>query len=185
MKLQLQRTSYVKPGKITKIFVTHAHGDHTFGIPGVLCLMGQDRARGGPPVEIYGPEGLRMYLRVAIRYSVSRIVPNYVVHELKNIPMAPEWRHASGWYNRSRGKYILGSQQFLETERADEEFWGPRGLAGEDPSAWISLAQNIDINPDANFGEIGEGRCVGLGLFVSFFLKILEINISLNLNFLK
>ena len=38
-KLQLQRTSYVRAGKNTKIFITNAHGDHSFGLPGVLCLL--------------------------------------------------------------------------------------------------------------------------------------------------
>ena len=85
-QLQVQKSPSVKPGKVTKIFLTHAHGDHSFGLPGLLCLMGQDRDRdSSPPVDIYGPEGLRMWLRVAIRYSVSRIVPNYRVHELKDV----------------------------------------------------------------------------------------------------
>ena len=44
--------------------------------------MGTDRDQNDPPIEIYGPEGLRMWLRVAIRYSVSRVVPPYRVHEL-------------------------------------------------------------------------------------------------------
>ena len=99
-----------------------------------------------------------MWLRVAIRYSVSRIVPNYIVHELKNIPMAPEWRHAAGWHRNSRGKYILGSKQFVEAERSSEKFWGPRGLAGEDPAAWISQSQTVNLQADPNFGEIAEGR---------------------------
>lgn len=44
--------------------------------------MGTDRDSNDPPIDIYGPEGLRMWLRVAIRYSVSRVVPPYRVHEL-------------------------------------------------------------------------------------------------------
>lgn len=55
---------------------------NSFGLPGLLCLMGTDRDQNDPPIEIYGPEGLRMWLRVAIRYSVSRVVPPYRVHEL-------------------------------------------------------------------------------------------------------
>lgn len=86
-QLQIQRTGSIRPGKISKIFITHAHGDHSFGLPGLMCIMGQDRDRNGPPLEIYGPEGLRMWLRTCIRYSVSRIVPPYRVHEIMDIPM--------------------------------------------------------------------------------------------------
>jgi len=77
----------IKPSRITRIFITHAHGDHSFGLPGLLCLMGTKRERwDDQPVEIYGPEGLRAFLRTVIRYTVSRIVPNYRVHELMDVP---------------------------------------------------------------------------------------------------
>lgn len=109
--------------------------------------MGQDRDRTGPPIEIYGPEGLRMWLRVAIRYSVSRIVPNYRVHEIMNVPMAPEWelsaRHRRYFY-RGRGP----------TTRS----WGEQGLAGEDPHNWISQANQLNLQPSALYGEVGGGR---------------------------
>lgn len=86
-ELQVQR-SQIKPSRISKIFVTHAHGDHTFGLPGIMCLMGMEREQfEDVPVDIYGPEGLRMYLRTTIRFTLSRIVPRYRVHEIKNIPM--------------------------------------------------------------------------------------------------
>jgi hypothetical protein len=123
-------------------------------------LLGKDRPRDAPPLEIYGPEGLRMWLRVAIRYSVSRIVPNYVVHELKDIPMAPEWRHAAGWYkNSNKGKFILSLSKNSQQE-VEEPYmpWGPRGLAGEDPSAWISQSQTVNLQADQGYGELLGGR---------------------------
>lgn len=151
-QLQIQRTATIRPSKITKIFITHAHGDHSFGLPGLLCLMGQDTAAAKndagqshrtkdtkPPIEIYGPEGLRAWLRVAIRYSVSRIVPRYRVHELKDVAMAPEWGYSPQWekyfYNKtayydniSRAKRQQQQQHNQQTatiaSRDSSIYWG-------------------------------------------------------------
>ncbi|CAN0326263.1 unnamed protein product, partial [Discosporangium mesarthrocarpum] len=85
-QIQIQKST-LKPTKVTKIFISHAHGDHSFGLPGLLCLMGQDFVReNGNHLDIYGPAGLRMFLRVAMRYTVSRITPPYMVHELRDVP---------------------------------------------------------------------------------------------------
>ena len=84
-QLQLQR-SQVKVGRVDRIFVTHLHGDHSFGLPGLLCMMGQNRERDAPPVEVFGPAGLRLYLRASIQLTYSRIAPPYRVHEPHGAP---------------------------------------------------------------------------------------------------
>lgn len=38
------------------------------------------------PLQLYYYQGLRSYLRVAMRYTSSRITVPYVVHELKDVP---------------------------------------------------------------------------------------------------
>ena len=85
-QVQLQRCA-VRPGKIDKVFVTHAHGDHSFGLPGLLCLIARGRDRGAPPLEIYGPHGIRAFIRIALSFTNTRMLPPYVVHELHDIPM--------------------------------------------------------------------------------------------------
>mmetsp|Transcript_18144 Transcript_18144/g.20986 ORF Transcript_18144/g.20986 Transcript_18144/m.20986 type:complete len:750 (-) Transcript_18144:113-2362(-) len=151
-QLQIQRTGSIRPGKISKIFITHAHGDHSFGLPGLLCIMGQDRDRDGPPLEIYGPEGLRMWLRTSIRYSVSRIVPPYRVHELMDIPMAPEWKQG-----RYGNRYLHELDPRSRGNKRKSQ-WGTQGLAGEDPASWISRAPMLNIEASPQFGEIEGGR---------------------------
>lgn len=147
-QLSVQRTPSIKPGKISRIFITHSHGDHSFGLPGLLCLMGTDRDRSDPPVEIYGPEGLRMWLRVAIRYSVSRVVPPYRVHELMDVPMAPEWVEG----HRKNGRYYYQVRRDPDNPKNKFFEWTNQGLAGEDANSWISRApmMNLEVREPIN-----------------------------------
>ena len=46
----------VSPMKISKIFITHYHGDHILGLPGLLQSMGLHGRES--KLTIYGPEGL-------------------------------------------------------------------------------------------------------------------------------
>ena len=83
---KLMQESSVTVTKIQRIFVTHVHGDHTFGLAGLLCLTGQEVDRSGPPVDVYGPVGLRGYLRASLQLTASRIAAPYRVHELVGVP---------------------------------------------------------------------------------------------------
>lgn len=65
---QLLETSF-QPGKIERIFITHLHGDHLFGLPGLLCS--RSMAGNMLPLTIYGPKGIREFVDMALRLSGS------------------------------------------------------------------------------------------------------------------
>lgn len=92
-QLQMQKSS-MKVSKIKKIFISHMHGDHSFGLPGMLCIIGQawqseklsGSFSGDPAIDIYGPEGIRDYVRSVVQLSYSKVVIPHRVHELKSVP---------------------------------------------------------------------------------------------------
>ncbi|HEK9102420.1 TPA: ribonuclease Z [Bacillus pseudomycoides] len=67
---QILHTS-VRPRRIEKIFITHLHGDHIFGLPG---LLGSRSFQGGTtPLTIYGPKGIKQFIEVALSVSTTHV----------------------------------------------------------------------------------------------------------------
>ncbi|MEO1340278.1 MAG: ribonuclease Z [Cyanobacteria bacterium J06635_13] len=77
---QLQR-SEIKSSQIRRIFVTHMHGDHTFGLMGLIASCGL--AGTGQPIDIYGPEGLKEYLLATAKYSRMHFGDRLRIHTVK------------------------------------------------------------------------------------------------------
>ena len=83
----------IRPSRVSRIFITHLHGDHVFGLPGLLCRIGcamaavtsgnpQVEQSATPMIEIVGPRGLRAHIRNIMRATSTRIPFQYTVHEL-------------------------------------------------------------------------------------------------------
>lgn len=49
---------------LNSIFITHLHGDHIFGLPGLLCTLND--VFEGKELNIYGPLGLKNFLDVTL-----------------------------------------------------------------------------------------------------------------------
>ena len=76
---QILRTN-IRPGKIRRIFITHLHGDHIFGLPGLLSsrsfLGGADE-----PLFLYGPAGIRRFVESALEVSQTQLSYPINFHE--------------------------------------------------------------------------------------------------------
>jgi RNAse Z (EC 3.1.26.11) len=73
--------SEIKSSQITKIFITHLHGDHIFGLAGLLASCGMAGAT--QRIDIYAPSGLGEYLDASLRYSETKLAYPVKVHRAK------------------------------------------------------------------------------------------------------
>ena len=70
----------IKPRKITKIFITHLHGDHIFGLPGFLSSRSFQSSDEQTDLELYGPVGIKDFVLTALRISGSRLAYRINLH---------------------------------------------------------------------------------------------------------
>ncbi len=71
----------VKISQIRRIFITHLHGDHIFGLMGLLATYGM---AGSPDqIDIYGPLGLEDYLKACQKYSFTHFSYPIRVHTVE------------------------------------------------------------------------------------------------------
>ena len=77
---QILRTD-VKISQISRIFVTHMHGDHIFGLMGLLASCGM--AGNADRIDVYGPPDLDEYLRACRRYSQTHFSYPLKVHTVR------------------------------------------------------------------------------------------------------
>ena len=67
---QILHTS-LKPRKVTKIFITHLHGDHIFGLPGFLSS--RSFQGGDTELTIFGPAGLQQWIEMTLALSKTHL----------------------------------------------------------------------------------------------------------------
>jgi ribonuclease Z len=69
-------------GRITRIFITHLHGDHLFGLPGLLATCGMSgNAR---RIDLHGPAGLERFLMTALEMSGTWIPFELGIHVVES-----------------------------------------------------------------------------------------------------
>lgn len=67
---QIQRTD-LRLSQIARIFISHLHGDHVFGLMGLVASSGL--AGASQPIRLYGPAGLREFVQTSARLTRTLI----------------------------------------------------------------------------------------------------------------
>jgi len=74
------RLAGISPAKVTKLLITHWHGDHVLGIPGLIQSLGASNY--SKKLEIYGPNGSKDFFKNMMSGLVFRARINYEVREI-------------------------------------------------------------------------------------------------------
>ncbi len=132
----------ISPMKISKIFITHYHGDHILGIPGLLQSM-SFRGR-ETKLTIYGPKGLDN-----LRDAISSLgFPNF------DFPL--EWIEVDSGSIIENKEYIIKAQRVkhntLTLAYSVEELKKPRFLRQK------AIDLGVPVGPD--FGKLHNGIAV-------------------------
>ena len=76
------RKAKARFSKINHIFISHLHGDHCFGLPGLIAsfrLLGRET-----PLHIYGPKGIKEMLETIFRITETHKGFELIYHELES-----------------------------------------------------------------------------------------------------
>jgi len=80
---QMQMRKYrIGFGKIEHIFISHLHGDHFFGLIGLVstfAMLGRQK-----PLHIYAPQGLKEMVDIQLHHTQAHLEYDLVFHELSN-----------------------------------------------------------------------------------------------------
>ncbi|HFI0622273.1 TPA: ribonuclease Z [Streptococcus suis] len=71
----------IRPRKVAKIFITHLHGDHIFGLPGFLSSRSFQSSEEQTDIDIYGPVGIRSFVLSTLKVSGTRLPYRIHFHE--------------------------------------------------------------------------------------------------------
>ena len=74
--------SDLRLSQLRRVFITHMHGDHVFGLPGLLASLGL-AGNSNQGIDLYGPDPLESFLKGALANSSTRIGYPLQVHRVR------------------------------------------------------------------------------------------------------
>ncbi len=97
------------------VFITHMHGDHVLGLPGLLQTMAlMDRQK---PVDVYGPMGLSHFLSCLQETLQFQLTFQVVVHEITEPGVVCDEEEYSVSASPSNHAVVSFSYAFVEKPR--------------------------------------------------------------------
>lgn len=144
-QIQLSKSA-MKPGALEAIFITHFHGDHVNGLPGLIgSLTLNQRER---PLDLIGPSGMKEWFAKLRQLSI--LWPSFPVriHEVDG--PGPVYEHDNFTVTAKPLKHRI-------------ETWGYRLVEEERPGRFdVGAARELGVPSGPMFGELQSGKSVTL-----------------------
>jgi len=147
---QIQKTS-LKVSKLEKIFISHLHGDHLFGLPGLLASRGLRGGKNQKKVQIFGPEGLDKYLKETLN-----ITKTYIPYEIEIEIIPPNLSAGIIWENE---EYIV---RYTEVNHNIKTYAYSVEEKKDRSHFLIDKARRLNISPGPIYHTLKEGKTVEL-----------------------
>lgn len=143
----------LSPQKLVGIFITHLHGDHFNGLPGLLSTMAMDGRTA--PLALVGPAGIRHYLDTLAALRICYV--NYPLQlteltseQLRATPEPVVWESATHRVaTRSLDHRIFALGYRLEEKTKPGRFD-------------LDAARALGIPPGPLYGQLQSGRAITL-----------------------
>jgi ribonuclease Z len=141
---QLLRSD-LKSSQIRRIFITHLHGDHIFGLLGLIASCGL--AGSGQAIDLYGPGGLADYITTGCRYSYMHLSDRVTVHRTQEGTVYED------------EDFVVQAAKLTHRVPA----YGYRVVEKDRPGRFrVEQAQAMGIPPGPLYGQLKQGKTVTL-----------------------
>lgn len=138
--------SPLKLSQMDRIFITHLHGDHLFGLPGLLASRSLQNG-GETAVTLYGPQGLSDFLRGVLESSRTRL----------GYPISVERVHPGTVYEDAHFQVLCAPMKH------GVEAYGYAIVEKDQPGHFdVERAQQLGIPAGPIYGQLKRGETVTL-----------------------
>ncbi|MDR0911794.1 MAG: ribonuclease Z [Methanobrevibacter sp.] len=132
----------ISPMKINKIFISHYHGDHILGLPGLLQSM--DFRGRETPIEIYGPKGLNQLKNAILNLGYSSINFPIILHEINENEEHKIFENEEYYVNCIKTSHNISNISYSITEKKKPRFLREK-----------AIELGVKVGPD--FGKLHKG----------------------------
>lgn len=140
----------------TKVFVTHMHGDHVLGLPGLFQTMSLLSRK--QKLEIYGPQGIAAFvesIEQTIQFTLTFPIQIYEIENAGVVCEEKEYEVRATWVN-----HVIPSLAYALTEKPRPgKFYPEKAISLGVPEGppWSDLQRGLSIKlPNGQFVKAEE-----------------------------